>query len=407
MFVSSCFRRVLTRTTIRHFNLNNVGERTLCDKTVDTSHQPDEQKQLKRVLNSQVGSNDDVFTDWAKAVYPVNVDNQLDQGIRSFRPKIDPRETSVIFFPGQGVQYVGMAEKVLDCPNVQEMFAIAKRILGYDLLDVCLNGPQEKLNRTEFCQPAIFVCSLAALEKLRSDNEKAVSNCIATSGFSIGEFAALVFAGAMSFEDALRLIKIRAEAMQAASELVPSGLMTILYGADGRVKFACQAATEWCIRKGVHEDFAVCSVSNYLFPHCKVIGGHSEALNFIELNARDFGIKRCIRLPVSGAFHTNLMRPAEAVFREALKKVNLVRPLIAVYSNVDARTYNSEVSLREKLGRQICAPVKFEQIVHTIYERAPDSHYPFTFECGPGHTITTILDKVNGRARRQAVNISA
>jgi [acyl-carrier-protein] S-malonyltransferase len=300
-----------------------------------------------------------------------------------------------------------MGEKVLDSPNVQEMFKIAKRILGYDLLELCLNGPQSKLDRTEYCQPAMFVTSLAALEKLRAEKEKAAENCVATAGFSVGEFAALVFAGAISFEDALRLIKIRAEAMQAASELVPSGLMTILYGADGKINFACQAAREWCVRKGIHEDYAVCSVANYLFPHCKVIGGHKEALNFIEMNARDFGIKRCRRLPVSGAFHTKLMKPAEDVFKEALKKVAIQKPLIAVYSNVDARTYNSEATLREKLGKQICSPVKFEQIFHTIYERDPQSEYPFTFECGPGTSIMTLLGQVNGRARRQALSISA
>ncbi|KAI1280488.1 putative malonyl-CoA-acyl carrier protein transacylase, mitochondrial [Halotydeus destructor] len=374
-------------------------------KSYSDGHKLDEK--VENALASQVGSNAELNNDFAKDIYPINVDVAMDQGLRSARPRIDPRLTSVILFPGQGAQHVGMGENVIESPNVPELFHVAKKILGYDLLELCLNGPKSQLDRTEYCQPAMLVSSLAAVERLRATNPSAVANCVAAVGFSVGEFPALVFSGALTFEDALRLVKLRAEAMQAASELVPSGLMTIVYGADGRVKLACSAAAEWCIRKGVYEEHAVCSVSNFLFPHCKVIGGHNEALKFIESNAADFGIKKCRRLPVSGAFHTRLMKPAENVFKEALNKVPMSLPLIPVYSNVDGLPYKTVSQVREKLAKQICAPVKFEQTMHTVFERAQDAKFPFTFECGPGNSMLGMLKRINDKAGRYSSNIKA
>jgi [acyl-carrier-protein] S-malonyltransferase len=298
-----------------------------------------------------------------------------------------------------------MGEALLDAPHVEQMFSVAKRILGYDLLDICLNGPKETLDKTEYCQPAVFVTSLGALEMLRSERREAVTNCCGTAGFSIGEFAALVFAGCLTFEDALRLVKIRAEAMQLCSQQVPSGLMTIFYGADGKVNFACRAASEWCTRRGIEPEHSVCGVTNYLFPHCKVIGGHEEALKFIELNAKDFGIKKTKRLAVSGAFHTSLMKPAEEVLKEALKKVQIQRPLIPVYSNIDGKPYKNELQVREKLGKQLTSPVKWEQTMHVIYSRDQDVDFPQSFECGPGTTLMSILAMTNGKARKTAIHV--
>ena len=330
-----------------------------------------------------------------------------DQTSLSVRPKVAPEDTSVILFPGQGSQFVGMGYNLLDSANVDQMFAIAKRILGYDLLDLCLNGPIETLNRTQYCQPAIFVTSLAAVERLRSKHAGQVESCVATAGFSVGELAALVFAGALSYEDGLRLVKIRAEAMQYASELVPSAMLTVFFNADARIKFGCRAAIEWCIRKGIEPELAVCSVANYLFPHCKVMAGHEEAINFLQMNAKDFGIKKTKRVPVSGAFHTSLMAPARQVLANALKQIKLEVPLIPVHSNFDATIYRDVDSIRKKLSKQMTSPVRWEQILHTIYERPKDTKYPKTYECGPGSTLLATLGMVNGRARRSAHHISA
>lgn len=314
--------------------------------------------------------------------------------------KVDPKDTTVVLFPGQGSQFVGMGSTVCDIPNVKHLFEVAEMVLGYDLLKLCLNGPIEELTKTQLCQPAIFVTSLAAVEYLRNRNSTEIETCVSTAGFSIGEITALVFAGAMSFEDGLRLIKIRAESMQYASEIVPSAMATVFLYADAQINLACQAATEWSKLRGVSDEYAVCSVANYLFPHCKVIAGHEEAIKFIELNGKDFGIKRMRRLPVSGAFHTALMSPAKKVLEEALKKIKLEIPLIPVYSNYDAQIYRSEEDIRKKLAQQVCCPVKWEQILHNIYDRRKNISYPNTYECGPGTSLSSTLAMVNREARQ-------
>ena len=343
-------------------------------------------------------------TEWSRSVYPPN---PTEIGLREpkLRARTDPRTTSIILFPGQGSQYVGMGSDLLDFPNVPEMFEVAKRVLGYDILDICLNGPKLALDRTDYSQAAVFLVSLAAVEKLRFEKPTAVENCVATAGFSLGELTALVLAGALDFEDALRLVKIRGEVMKSAAEECQSGLMNIIYGADGRVRLACSSASDWCIRKGVHPDHAVCAVAYYLFPHCKVIGGHEEALKFIEQNKRDFGIKKCSRLPDSGAFHTRVMEQAAITFQSALERTRISDPKIPVVSNTQALPMKSADGIRRSLKWQLSSPSKLEQILHGIYSRPRDLGLPFTFQCGPGTSILDVLDKVNFRARKQAFRV--
>ena len=141
---------------------------------------------------------------------------------------------SVIIFPGQGVQHVGMGQKAIDqVPSTKHLFENASSILGYDLMKLCLEGPKSQLDRTEYCQPAVVVSSLAAVEVLWEIDGDAVKNCVATAGFSVGEITALIFSGALSFEDGLRLVDVRAKAMQEASDLESSGMMTIFFGNTG------------------------------------------------------------------------------------------------------------------------------------------------------------------------------
>ncbi|RWS03744.1 malonyl CoA-acyl carrier protein transacylase-like protein [Dinothrombium tinctorium] len=395
---------ILTRRSLvfRSFHVRKNAKRAFCEKKTDetsleVSANP---KKFKELFESAKEKKQSEETSVGEVSRP-------ETRIHSFRPKIDPKTTGVILFPGQGSQYVGMGESLLDSPNVPQLFRVAEQILGYDLLDLCLNGPEETLNQTKYCQPAIFVTSLAAVEKMRTIAPDYIANCVATAGFSIGEFAALVFGGALTYENALKLIKIRAEGMQYASDLVPSGMMTVIFGADARINLACSAAVEWCIRQGVEPEHAVCNVCNYLFPHCKVIGGHDQALQFIEINAKDFGIRKCTRVKVSGAFHTKLMLPAQEVFKEALRNTKISRPLIAIHSNIDGRPYKDEKDILKKLGKQMCSAVKWEQTLHHIYTRSEGTDYPMTFECGPGKTLLTILKMVNDKARKQARSISA
>jgi [acyl-carrier-protein] S-malonyltransferase len=240
---------------------------------------------------------------------------------------------------------------------------------------------------------------------LKEERPNAIDNCVATAGFSLGELTALVFAGSIPFDKAVKLVQIRAQLMQAASDQNKGGMMTVLYGPDSQLGVACAKAKEWAIEKGVESP--ECHVANYLYPHCKVIAGSSEALKYLEANAKQFKLKRIKRLPVSGAFHTALMQPAVEPFKKALMKIRIEEPLISVHSNIDGKCYKSPGHIIKYLPKQMVRPVKWEQMLHIMYERSVEEHFPRTFECGPGKGLTTILKQVNGKAWDSAFNIEA
>ncbi|XP_029652893.1 malonyl-CoA-acyl carrier protein transacylase, mitochondrial [Octopus sinensis] len=316
------------------------------------------------------------------------------------RPSVDPETTSILLFPGQGSQFVGMGKKLIDGhQRCREMYEIASSILGYDLLKLCLEGPQSELDRTVVCQPAVMVTSLAAVEWLQEENPEVIEKCISTAGFSVGELSALVFAGVIDFEDAVKLIKVRAEGMQAASEETPSGMMSVFCTHRTKLGLAMQVAKEVCKQK--HDLYGpVCQIANYLYPDCKVIAGHDMALSFIENNMKDFGIRRTKRLPVSGAFHTPLMESSVPSFVEALKNLEIREPLFPVYSNVKARMYlNSPKGVKKLLKKHLTSAVKWEQILHVLYSRDKSTaKFPHTYELGPGKQLGTLLRMVNLKA---------
>ncbi|XP_032117277.1 malonyl-CoA-acyl carrier protein transacylase, mitochondrial isoform X1 [Sapajus apella] len=303
---------------------------------------------------------------------------------------------SVLLFPGQGSQVVGMGRGLLSYPRVRELYAAAHRVLGYDLLELSLQGPQEDLDRTVHCQPAIFVASLAAVEKLHHLQPSVIENCVAAAGFSVGEFAALVFAGAMEFSEGLYAVKIRAEAMQEASDAVPSGMLSVLGQPQSKFNLACLEAREHCKSLGIENP--VCDVSNYLFPDCRVISGHLEALQFLRKNSSKYHFRRTRMLPVSGAFHTRLMEPAVEPLTQVLKAIDVKKPLVPVYSNVHGHRYVHPTHIRKLLAQQVVSPVKWEQTMHAIYERKKGSEFPKTFEVGPGQQLGAILKSCNLQA---------
>lgn len=321
----------------------------------------------------------------------------------SIVPKV--MDASVILFPGQGSQFVGMV-KTLGSRG-KSLFEMANQILGYDLLSLCRHGPEDELNKTIHSQPAVFVSSLAAVERLAEMSIGAVEKCKATAGFSVGEFAALVLSQSMDFVDALKLVKLRAEVTHQISESIPSGMMTVLYGNDGKIGHACQLAQEFCIRSGLTKEESVCAISNHLFPHAKVVGGHQKALEFLEKNGRDFGIKKTKRLAVSGAFHTDLMRPARDELKRALDKMTVKTPKIRVYSNVDASIYQNAEQIKKSICRHVYMPVKWEQIIQNLYRDVivAKDELPATFECGPQNNMTTMLGMINLKAKRLSYNI--
>ncbi|XP_063951003.1 malonyl-CoA-acyl carrier protein transacylase, mitochondrial-like [Lytechinus pictus] len=328
----------------------------------------------------------------------------VDRRRQSGKPRIDPAETSVLLFPGQGSQFVGMGRDLLKYPNVEDMFAVASEILGYDLLSLCVNGPVEELNRTIHCQPAVVVTSLAAVEKLKEEQPKAIENCVAAAGFSVGEFAALVFGGSISFEDAIHLIKLRAESMQLASEAVSSGMISVVGGKKARYKFICKEAENYCRN---HHGIAhpVCKVANYLYPDARVLAGHTEALSFIKDMSRSFYLRAIKPVPVSGAFHTPLMSSAQEPISRALDAVAIETPVIGIHSNVDGKAYGSPKHVRKQLKKQVVEPVMWEQTMHCIYEREKGTPFPFTYEMGPGNQLGTILKRNNLKASNSYANV--
>lgn len=350
---------------------------------------------------------------------------------------------SIILFPGQGSQFVGMGKRVLRAPKVARMFELASQTFNVNLLDMCLNGPKSQLDKTIHTQAAVFVTSLAAIEYLKEKQPRAIDECYATAGFSVGEYASLVLAGSITFEDALKVIKVRAQAMQKASEQVSSGLATAFLTKKSQLKLAMLGARKWCVEEmRMSPEQVECSVANNLFYKCQVVGGNVEALDFLDVNYRQFGIVKMKRLPVSGAFHTSLMRPAEQALKKMLSPsslgdILLKRPLIKFYSNYDGKECSSTQLIRRNLARQVSNPVKWEQTLNRLYydENLPSfsaeegegvereieeeqqlavgkspkqsiyREYPDVFECGPGSQSGPILKQINFKGYRTYTHV--
>jgi [acyl-carrier-protein] S-malonyltransferase len=204
-------------------------------------------------------------------------------------------------FPGQGAQTVGMGKQLYDSlPAARQLFDEAGEVLGYSLADVCFQGPAERLNTTAVSQPAIFVVSLAALESLRASEPAVIETCQAAAGLSLGEYTALVFSGVLSFKDGLRVVKQRGEAMQAAADATPSGMVSIIGLERDKVEELCAKAR--CA--------GVLEIANLLSPGNIVVSGTKEACAAAEKIVEEMG-GRSVRLTVAGAFHTALMKPAD------------------------------------------------------------------------------------------------
>lgn len=227
-----------------------------------------------------------------------------------------------------------------------------------------------------------------------------IETCVSAAGFSLGEITALIFAGSIPFEQGIKLIQIRAEAMQRACDMTPSGMATVFYRPDSELGKAVEKAKEWCLDRGVEDP--ECKIANYLYPHCKVVAGNNEALEFLDKNKRQFNLKKLRRLPVSGAFHTKIMWPAVEPFKRALQKIDIQDPRIYVHSCVDGKAYRNAEHIRKQLPQQIVKPVRWEQLLHIIYERDKDKNFPRTFECSPGKSLISILEQVNAKAANSA-----
>jgi [acyl-carrier-protein] S-malonyltransferase len=294
-------------------------------------------------------------------------------------------------FPGQGAQSVGMGRQLLETlPAARQLFDQAADILGYNLAEVCIHGPAEKLNSTAVSQPAIFVCSLAALEALRASDLPAEQECAATAGLSLGEYTALVFAGALSFADGLRVVKRRGEAMQAASDATPSAMVSVLGLNQAQVEELCAAARE----------AGTIQIANLLGPGNIVVSGTRAACEAVERLAPERGAMKTIRLAVSGAFHTDIMKPADQQLAAALAQVNIRPARLPVWSNVDAQPHSQPDEIRSLLTRQVLQPVQWEKTLRNLLADKVDRF----FEIGPGRVLAGLLKRVERKAECQNVS---
>uniref|UniRef100_A0A383VE93 Malonyl-CoA:ACP transacylase (MAT) domain-containing protein n=1 Tax=Tetradesmus obliquus TaxID=3088 RepID=A0A383VE93_TETOB len=304
----------------------------------------------------------------------------------------DYKPTTAFFFPGQGAQSVGMAKDLIaECPAAKELFDKAADILGYDLLKVCVEGPKEKLDTTAVSQPAIYVASLAAVEKLRATEGQALLDSVdVAAGLSLGEYTALAFAGAMSFEDGLKLVKLRGESMQAAADAARSGMVSVIGLDKEKVAALCEAATA-----EVGADKAI-QIANFLCPGNYAVSGSIEGCEAVERLGKDpaFKARMTVRLAVAGAFHTQYMAPAAAKLQEALNNTAISTPRIPVISNVDAQPHSDPAVIKEILAKQLTSPVQWETSLQTLLGKGLSKSY----EVGPGKVIAGIMKRIDKKA---------
>jgi [acyl-carrier-protein] S-malonyltransferase len=295
-------------------------------------------------------------------------------------------------FPGQGAQHVGMGRGISEkYPAARELFGRAGQILGYDLARLCFEGPAADLDTTAVSQPAIFVTSLAALEMLRAQKPAVIESCSLAAGLSLGEYTALVFAGALSFEDGLRVVQRRGQAMQQAADATPSGMVSLLLLDRDKVEQVCsQAAAAGLVR-----------IANYLCPGNIVVSGEKAACQQAATIAESMGGKT-VPLAVAGAFHTSLMQPADERLAEALANVTIRPPRIPVYSNVDGKPHENPDEIRQILVRQVVSPVLWEDSVRNLLAAGADKFY----EVGPGKVLRGLLKRIDRKVECESINDS-
>lgn len=278
-------------------------------------------------------------------------------------------------FPGQGAQFTGMGKDLYDqSEQARDLFEKANEILGFRITDIMFTGTDEELKQTNVTQPAIFLHSVILAKELGSKFKPDM-----VAGHSLGEFSALVSAGALSFEDGLRLVAARANAMQKACEIQPSTMAAILGLDDYTVEDICQRISE------------VVVPANYNCPGQLVISGTVEGIDKACELMTAAGAKRAIKLNVGGAFHSPLMEAARVELQQAIEATEIKEPICSVYQNVDARPYRDVASIKYNLISQLTGPVRWTQTVEHMLE---DGATSFT-EVGPGNVLQGLVKKVN------------
>lgn len=279
-------------------------------------------------------------------------------------------------FPGQGAQFVGMGKDLYENSEIaKELFEKANEILGFRITDLMFSGTAEDLRQTKVTQPAIFIHSVALAKTLGEEFQPQM-----VAGHSLGEFSALVAAGALSFEDGLKLVYKRALAMQKACELNPSTMAAVLGLPDQKVEEVCNSITD-----------EVVVPANYNCPGQIVISGTNQGIDIACELLKTAGAKRALKLSVGGAFHSPLMNPAKEELEKAIKETTFNTPICPVYQNVTTIAENNPEHIKENLIAQLTAPVKWTQSVeHMIADGATAF-----VELGPGNVLQGLVKKIN------------
>ena len=286
-------------------------------------------------------------------------------------------------FPGQGAQFVGMGKVLYDeNPLAKELFEKANDILGFRITDIMFEGTDEELKQTKVTQPAVFLHSVISALCATPANDPEENTPQMVAGHSLGEFSALVVAGALSFEDGLRLVYARAMAMQKACEAIPSTMAAIIGLDDEKVEEICAS---------INRDDHVVVCANYNNPGQLVISGNIEAINEACAQLKEAGARRALPLKVGGAFHSPLMQPAKDELQQAIEQTEFHEPLWPVYQNVDGKPHTEPEDIKQNLIAQLTSPVRWAQCVQAMIADGADD---FT-ECGPGKALQGMIVKIN------------
>jgi [acyl-carrier-protein] S-malonyltransferase len=281
-------------------------------------------------------------------------------------------------FPGQGAQFAGMGKDLYDSkPLAKELFDKANDILGYSITDIMFNGTDEQLKETKITQPAVFLHSVISALCLGDEFTPAM-----VAGHSLGEFSALVAAGALSFEDGLRLVYARAMAMQKACEVAPGTMAAIVGLDDETVEKICQQ---------VSTVGNVVVAANYNCPGQLVISGNIDAVNQACELLKEAGAKRALPLRVGGAFHSPLMQPAKDELQTAIENTTFAEPQCPVYQNVDGQPHTAPEEIKKNLIAQLTSSVRWTSSVQNMIK---DGANDFT-ECGPGKALQGMIGRID------------
>lgn len=279
-------------------------------------------------------------------------------------------------FPGQGAQFVGMGKELYDTDaSARTLMEKANEVLGFRITDLMFAGTEEDLRQTKVTQPAIFIHSVA-LAKAMGDEFRPDM----VAGHSLGEFSALVAAGALSFEEGLRLVSKRAMAMQKACELQPSTMAAVLGLPDEKVEEVCASISD-----------VVVEPANYNCPGQVVISGSIEGIDQACAKMTEAGAKRALKLKVGGAFHSPLMAPAQEELAQAINQAVFTRPLCPVYQNVDGKPHTDPEEIKANLIKQLTSPVRWTQDVQAMIA---DGATEFV-ELGPGNVLQGLVRKID------------